>query len=430
MRNAYVHWENAFMNSGLETTPAYDVVGLFAALTHRHGVINPRLASETHFDITRGDLSQEGCDVYRLKQKYRTKESLSALFLHQFKLQKFKLLIITDFGEECDDETACLLANSLVFYGVDVRFLFTTARFAEQKNRFHTWNGNPELVTSIHEDNDVITWFNTEQQDNAARPIILQIGPIHEPRRPGGWRHMWRPNITCDYDYVVVGTFNSPAALNVKANARDAALHLKNKATEAIVVDTMGGLGAFKFSATELRALGFQSDILQHVCKIGWRNSVGRANPAGGNYVVHLVSEPVGDFQGGANYMTALGIDKTLGKNIVERERGARAISIATKYLEQLTEARGPANLSIEDSGELTKIAGRGEKVVLPVTRDSVINGYAFILDCLNEYFQVPIEFFESGRPEAWKQQWETPSLRDKGVVERFEIVPSMRIES
>lgn len=431
MRAAYDKWENAVLD-GVETTPAYDVVGLLAALTNRHET-NPR-ESETYFDITRGDFSQEGCDVYRLKKVYRSKETLSAFFLNVFKLQRFKLLVITDFGEECDDEVACLLANSLVLNGVDVRFLFTTAteRFAEQKSRFEAWDGNPELVSSIHDKNDVIEWFNTKQGGDSARPMILQIGPIHEPHSPGGWRHTWRPNITCDYDYVVVGTFNRPAALNVKANAKDAALHLKNKATDAIVVDTMGGMGAFKFSAPELVKLELPMGIIYHVCKIGWRNSVGRANPAGGNYVVHLVSEPVGDFQGGANYMTALGIDKSQGKDVVRRARSGRAISIATKYLQQLSKVRDPdipTNMSIDETtGALTCIKD-GRMHTLPVTRDSVIHGYAFILDCLNVYFGVPIEFFESGRPEAWKKQWETPTLRDKAVVEGFKVVPSMQVD-
>ena len=62
------------------------------------------------------------------------------------------------------------------------------------------------------------------------------------------------------------------------------------------------------------------------------------------------------------------------------------------------------------------------------MTRDSVISGYAFILDCLHVYFGAPVEFFESGRPEAWKRQWESPAADDKVIREEFHVDPNMAV--
>ena len=365
MREAYGRWKDAFLTQGLETTPAYDVVGLLAVLSTRRVSWSVVPVPETFFDVNRGVPEQEGCDVYRLKEEFRSKHTLSEFFRDQSAYRGCKLLVITDFGEECDDEVACLLASRL--HGFVVRFLFTTSpeRYQEQKAKFRDWGGDDASVCSIYENSDVIDWLNRADGEGE-RPVVLQIGPIHEPESVGGWRQVWRPDITSSIDYVVVGTFRKPAALNVKADAKDAALHLKRKAVNAVVVDTMGGLGAFKFAAAELKALELAPGVVDHVCKIGWRNSVGRANPAGGHFVVHLVSAPVGHFQGGANYMTALGIDTSMGGNVVDRERSARAVSIATKYLQKLTEAQGGKHgvrrvRGVDENGERTETEFAGD---------------------------------------------------------------------
>jgi len=449
MRAAYERWRTAFYDQDIETTPAYDVVGLLAAICLRS-----RRSAKAYFDIgsvgSNKNVEQEGAEVYKLKPECRTKTNLGTIFgdLESF-VHPFKLLVITDFGEETDDEVTCLLANRLHELGlVDVRFLFTTAndRFEEQKNRFTNWGGDPELVCSIYDNNTAVNWLGGasggEEKSSSEgasadgdRSMILQIGPVHEPTNAGGWRSIWRPKFTCDYDYVVVGTFNGVAALNVKADARDSALYLMSGAKTKIVVDTMAGLGAFSFSASALNQLfpfGYSYDaalsngtINEHVCRIGWRNSVGRAAPFAGRFVAHLVSEPVGDFGGGANYMTARKIHEELGGEILVSDRSRM---IAEKYLDRLQNRPGPPNfnfmkLVVAEDGSTNNPNG--------ATAQSIVNGYAYILDCLHSYFGVPIEFFESGQPEKWNRQWETPSnydLTEHVDVARFAVDPQMRV--
>jgi len=444
MRAAYERWRTAFYEQNVETTPAYDVVGLLAALC-----LSSRRSAKTYFDIgslgSNKNVLQEGAQVYKLLAKYRTKDALASIFsdLEGFRSSIFKLLIITDFGEETDDEVTCLLANKLHAMGlVDVRFLFTTAedRFEAQIERFKYWGGNPDLVCSIYAKNTVVDWLNEqpgeeEKEVESAKPVILQIGPVHEPTNAAGWRTIWRPNVVAAYDYVVVGTLNGVPALNVKADARDSALHLMSGAETKIVVDTMAGLGAFNFCAESLSSLFGAVDpsrdesrvsIQEHVCRIGWRNSVGRASPFAARFVAHLVSEPVGAFGGGANYMTARKIQEDLGGEVVSN---ARSRAIAEKYLEQLQNRPGPPNfnfmkLTIADDGSTNNPNG--------ATAQSIVNGYAYILDCLNTFFGVPIEFFESGQPEKWNPAWETPSnfLPANERAAFFTITDSMRVPS
>lgn len=446
MRAAYDRWRTAFYEQDIETTPAYDVIGLLAGICLRSDC-----DSSAYFDIgltgSSKNVEQEGAQVYKLKQEYRSKENLGTIFgdLKSLGVRRFKLLVITDFGEETDDEVTCLLCNRLHELGlVDVRLLFTTdlERFEEQKNRFERWGGNPANVASIYNKNDIFSWFNQgseeggeakEAKEDEEKSLILQIGPIHEPTNVAGWHSIWRPSLTSAYDYVVVGTFNGVPALNVKADARASALHLMSGAEDKVVVDTMAGLGAFNFSASALNRLfpfGYSYDeslsygtIHEHVCRIGWRNSVGRASPFAARFVAHLVSEPVGAFGGGANYMTARRIQEDLGGEVVETPRSR---AIAEKYLDQLQNRPGPPRfnfmkLVVSEDGSTNNANG--------ATSESIVNGYAYILNGLHSYFGVPIEFFESGAPEKWNPQWETPSNYDLQVVPD-DVVPFKVTES
>jgi len=65
--------------------------------------------------------------------------------------------------------------------------------------------------------------------------------------------------------------------LNAKGNAVESATYLMNQAQQKLILDTKAGKGAFPFAYAPLIELFPGNDIIDHVCKIGWRNSVGRA---------------------------------------------------------------------------------------------------------------------------------------------------------
>ena len=88
------------------------------------------------------------------------------------------------------------------------------------------------------------------------------------------------------------------------------------------------------------------------------------------------------------------------------------SIQLANKYLDRLKTLGG---LQVEPSSKTNNPNG--------ATSVSIINGYSYILDCLAHFFKVPVQFFESGRPEHWRSQWETPSIKDSPEeADRFHI--------
>lgn len=483
LRSSYDKWREAFYGGAIETTPAYDVVGLLAVLTANHTtyfkeegdhkvgddvlyknrmwevmnveekdddiVYNLENREPDSFivnscEITQTELNPQplGATVLKLKEQYRTKESLETIFsnmTHLYQKEQTKLLIVTDFGEETDDEVTCLLADRLSRdpeSKCEVKFLFTTKqdRYENQKAKFGRWGGDDKNVSSIYkseEEEKVMEWFNNDRCER----IILQIGPVHEPE-PDTWK--WRPKIKKGYRYAVVGVFEPVAALNVSGDAGDCALYLMGKATQKLVVDTIAGAGAFRFSAPALNVLFPMrhlwlidyGSIQEHVCKIGWRNSVGRADPFAGKFVAHLVSKSSADgttFLGGANYMTALKIHEDLGGGPLDDNSKAHAI--AEKYLVQLQHRAGPPSL---DKLKLTVEKETGITNSKPgVTSATIVDGYEFILKVLNKHFDVPCEFFVSGKPEDWKPQWDTPSMHDKAMhdkVVEFKLLPNMTV--
>ena len=127
MRAAYEKWDKTLRKfPKIKTTPAYDVVGLLAAMGR--------------LDLFQ-DKSMEGRDseLARSKKivlKNVKREQLYFLFQDDQLVKSNlpdNLLIVTDFGEETDDEVTALLANRLRKLGVNVTLLFTTKHFKLQK---------------------------------------------------------------------------------------------------------------------------------------------------------------------------------------------------------------------------------------------------------------------------------------------------------
>lgn len=411
IRQAYEKWQEHFRNSGIETTLACDVVGLFGALA------SDSLKNEW-FDISSGGLEQRNADIYRLKEsKYSADtlwKSFEVLRSNLDRTNKVKLAIVTDFGHEADDEAACIIADMLHKKGlVDVRFLFTVApeRFEQQKERLERWGGDGDLVFSLHDESQrdkFVDFLNAP--GGTGKTVLLQLGPIHEPKGTP----KWRPTLSQPHDYVLVGKLGIGA--NSKNDAKAPAEYLMSKAQTKIIVTDRS---AFRFSYKALKKLlpsdpDNKDSLIGHVCKIGWRNLVGRASPVSGKYVAHLVSAPVAGSEdlekdGGANYAAAKAVHDTLGKGAaLNVPKGGKAEKLAKKYLDHLQHRQvGPpkSRLKVNADGSTNNPNG--------ATAQSIVDGYAYILECLHTHFGVPYMLFESGHAEHWDAQWETPSLAD-----------------
>ena len=403
MKEAYVKFRNDFLQTkGMETTQAYDVVGLFGALV-------PDSLKNEWFDISHEDPEQKNADVYKLKESKRAAEMLAESFevlkSNLDRTNKVKLAIITDFGEECDDELRSIEADILHKKGlIDVKFLFTTKkeRFEGQKTRFKGWGGDESLVLSLHEKNDRESFvkFLNDTSGGTSKTVLLQVGPIHDNQLSGP---KWRPKLTKEsYDYVLVGTLGN--TLNSKSDGKAPAEYFLANANKKIIVDTMRGKGAFKFSYAALdKVLSGHSGkdkLIEHVCKIGWRNTVGRASPSVGKFVAHLVAKDVG-----ANYMTMKEMNKALGGGELKAPKGGKAEQVARKYLNSLKKSENA--LTVDKHGVTNK-----EVNGIKITAQSIVDGYAEILEFLHQRFGVPYVFLESGSEENWNPQWENGNFK------------------
>ena len=403
MEEAYVKFKKAFVEKNIPTTPAYDVVGLFKALV-------PDSPKSEWFDISLQDPNQKNADVYRLKESKRAPAMLADSF-EVLKTQlngtnKVKLAIITDHGEECDDEVMCRMADILHKKGlIDVRFLFTTkARFSEQKSKFKGWGGDESLVLSLHEEKDRESFvkFLNGTSGGTSKTVLLQVGPIHDDQLSGP---EWRPKLTKEsYDYVLVGTLGNTLNSDSKKHAAAPAEYFLANANKKIIVDTMRGKGAFKFSYAALDKVlsghPGKDKLIEHVCKIGWRNTVGRASPYGGRFIAHLVAKDAG-----ANYMTIKAMNKALGGGELKAPKGGKAEKLARKYLNSLKKSKNA--LTVDENGVTNKEVNGTE-----ILAQSIVDGYAEILEFLKQKFGVPYVFLESGSEENWNPQWENGNFK------------------
>jgi hypothetical protein len=470
MRTAYSSWSEKCRNINIPTTPAYDVVGLLAVLKpEKFNIVvekekkeeEEKEKEEKEKEKEEKEKKEKSWNVMTLKEEFRGADGFQKedYVLHPEKFnnldgvmtlkeefrgadgeqkedyplnkENINLIVLTDFGEECDDEVTSLLVPE------SAKLVFTDEKhFDQNRSKYKEFGGK----CTVHHFKDFSNLFEEKNKN-----VVLQIGPVHEAAHGVIDVHDKK------YDWYLVGTIGG--TLNSKGDAQANAEILRDSAQSAYVVDTARGEGAFPFTYNGLKSAlkGRISEeqlekIAEHVIKIGWRNTVGRANPFVGKYVSHLVVKNVG-----ANYKT---VDTVLRACLSPEEIAKKswtstaAAKLAKKYLARLqttapdmldpiydevddgtfklkgssentavqegvvqfrvahTDVK-PQNwrLLVDKDGNTNTVAAKG------VTEDQIVEGYTFILVVLNKLFGVPIEFFESGMPGKWQPQWENPGL-------------------
>lgn len=371
MRESYEKWKQACIDKNLTTTPAYDVVGLLAVIGEK----------EKYFDEICTTLEKKPVKTLKLKEEYKLPTTLSGMKpLGEEDSSKPNLYIITDFGEECDDEVACILASKLKNY--NVKLIFTNQSYEEQLANFLSYGGSEAIV---HKLSNIETLFDSDGPN-----ILLQIGPIHDSEDK--YYNEFKEKLEkTTYDWYLVGTFGT--SLNSQKDAEKISGLFHQNSKQSYIVDTDRGKGAFPFTYKGLSDLDLEETLKEHVIKIGWRNTVGRASPNGGKFIAHLVAEP-----DGANYNTIKNIANQMETTSSNAEDRASAEKLAQNYLNELRKA----GLTI-DENDLTNSHVKGLK------SKSITNGYVYILTTLKQLFNVPIHFFESGSAENWKPEWNVP---------------------
>lgn len=311
--------------------------------------------------------------------------------------------VITDLGEECDDEAACLWLYNLctqnsmliarVFFTNKIGILNFKQLLEGRKEipNFHMFDFNAETFTPY-------------EVDRLWPTLLVQISPIKSCHLD-----ICQKYSTKAFDYILLGELGN--SLNSNNDARVVATFLLSKADYGVCVATRGGQGAPNFTVADMEHLGgIESEIVKHIIKIGFRNSVGRAGAAGGKNVAHLVAA----HEIGANYQTVVSIAKTLGieskpdmwgevavapcsrSSSNKMERQSNIMCIVKQYFEELL-----------DHGLVVK-SDRSTNAKGGVSVNEIQCGYAFIIDVLNQAFDVPIDFFSSQTPSRdWHKQWD-----------------------
>jgi hypothetical protein len=376
--------------------------------------------------------------------------------------------ILTDFGEETDDEVAvtaaCLIA--LTDNTMQLNIMFLDEDPTAQIENLEAFLG-PDDWSKVEKAANIAFYSSykgllkleqlavsaKEMKSAGKKHYVLQVGPIHG--KPDGFDAYTSALMDVSYSYALVGTMGN--TLNSKGTAeKDAAMKLWNGATSKAIVDTARGAGAFKFSYSVMKNFFKGKDaLLDHVVKIGFRNTVGRADSKSGKFVANLVATQ----KSSANYQTVKSVEKSVGActsattfDITDGEEEGIA-KVVNQYYKALTEAGFPLEecdtllaeskalggdwKAVHESCEACKqrpktcasttkqacfrgmFCNSSGKLNAPgnPTADQVKEGYAFILKTLKEQFNVPIDLIVSGKAGAWEKTWD-------GIDKSIAVVP------
>jgi len=237
------------------------------------------------------------------------------------------IMVITDPGEEVDDEAAVFyLEQQELKLDCDIHYICVGPEKGRSRVRV---NRLKEMVTVRCPDERIHTieeWlcpsFPAFEVRNYANVRILQIGPI---------ANKWLPSVKAYTDYLkgegVTYDYYLQGALGSTTNSKDGqsektAMLLRDRARAEMVV-----IGAPYEKFTYEIAMSYPEKLKNEILRIGFKNTVGRADPQSAplRYTAHLVGP------GGANYETA--------KSIYDGIKGYGAfesLEIPSEYMDTL----------------------------------------------------------------------------------------------
>ena len=427
MREAYELWEEACHDQDLELTPAYDLTALTAIVNENSGTIT-KTEHVNDVQVDTWKMKQEKVndpeEILNFKGYVEDAHSSNTLPTH--------LIILTDYGEETDDEVTCFMANLLSENGVKVTIIHTHSgdkdEFQKQEDLYKERGGSNSFITIDEITQENFQGFLGEEPE---KNVILQIGPITQ----------WKVNIgelKGKYKYCIEGTIGN--TFNSKDNAENIARQFVDNSIRSVICDAARGAGAYKWVMKHvLQAVldaGANEEAADSLCRrvmeIGWRHTVGRAGTKFARFIAGLVAP------GGANYKVVESIVNKMEevKFPLTEERKREAKVLANLYFNNLisTDINNAIPLVLKEDGQTTNS-------VHSSTKDEIIQGYEYILTNLYQYFGVPIKFFLSGEPGNWEKYWETPSKKDledgkvkypfeEGKLQKYHSIRGMICES
>lgn len=318
-----------------------------------------------------------------------------------------QLVLITDVGEECDDEAAVYLATQIAAAKADLKLDVVFVHGQEAIDNFKSMFDQDKDPSTP---NGISFLAGSEQLSQVRKGtgvdevIILQIGPVNNAdiKHVNAAIKELKP-----YDYFLVGalgaTFNSDKDKDKTAQAFVSGANL------AHIVKTDRGKGAFKFSMAAVAE--FPDGLKEHIERIGFRNTIGRAEPTAASF---FTAGLVSDNGKGANYNTAMGIQKELNIEVTD-DKDKQIQFVVQKYLADLEDHQTIPKIGVSDHkkpdgcGVAGGVPCTGWVSANGATRQSVVKGYTKILKITTgSRLGLPVDLIVSGKPGKWEPQWRT----------------------
>ena len=206
------------------------------------------------------------------------------------------IMVITDIGEECDDEAAIyyLYQQTIRDPSIFVEVLCVAGKLSEQERIQRLYNYLEIKDTTnfkVGKMSDMPKYSNISSDKT-----ILQIGPSNQCPIP-------YQTLLGEYNYILLGKLGTTNS--TKGNPYNFALHMSNYSKNSIILDTkVNGetrIPLFTMNVSKL----FPNKVQKEIIRMGFKNTLGRAPPSL-NFLNQLVAP------GGANYNTAKSIYDTV----------------------------------------------------------------------------------------------------------------------
>lgn len=325
------------------------------------------------------------------------------------------IIVITDAGEECDDEVT--IASILKYSKSSDKFKFIIICTDDN------WVEHLGSLGLLEDINKNVLFFGIANEKEIQKNIpkecfyLLQIGPVKNENTT--FIKLFEKH---NFKYFLLGGLGS--TLNSKINYADNfSKSIIGIATDTYIINTsisvlsennekLIKMLAPPFTIKSVKQLN-NDNVEDLVKKIGFRNTVGRAHPAGGKHIVHLI----GNHGGGANYNTVKQqVEQICGLNISGKKipQDKEIEEVVEDYINTLSS--GPVKIELGGDGEILNSSNKG------ITLDNIKNGFSYILYWLNKLYSVPIKLYISGIPGGWNKIWTNGFIGDKALEESYNI--------
>lgn len=248
------------------------------------------------------------------------------------------ILVITDIGEEIDDETALYYLIQYIKknqYNTRLHILTVSGNISalNRKNRFlelfHNIPNNV-LIGCIDNIDDV----NFLTLGNYNQKYILQIGPYYDLK----CANLIHQNLN-NYTYFLLGDLGK--SVNSNGNHQDFAQYLYNNAQSNFIIQTkFQGKTVIPCYSMEISEW-FGTILQEEILKLGFKNTFGRAPP--NSYTAHLVGP------NGANYESVKYLYETITKcSFDDIIISKLSKNVALEYFQKVNE--NPLNIGFREN--------------------------------------------------------------------------------